>query len=95
MELFAAGEVQVPGDEEAAQVELPLLYLSRRLREALKLEELLTAHQIDYLVEAGPYIGGLLIRRELTGAYFYVAGADLARARELLTANGYKPFIQS
>ena len=38
--------------------------MARRLREALKLETLLTEAGIDYLVETGPYTGGLLIKRD-------------------------------
>jgi hypothetical protein len=91
----AAGrEIQVGAEEDVSEVELPLLYLSKRLREALRLEGFLTSNNIDYLVEAGPYTGGLLFRRELTGAYFFVAEADLARARDLIAANGYRPFSE-
>ena len=71
--------------------ELVVVYLARRLKESLKVEELLTQHQIDYLVETGTYLGGFLFRRELTGAYFYVPPGEAPRTRELLTANGYKP----
>jgi hypothetical protein len=74
-------------------VELDLLYMARRLREALALEKLLTDAEIDYLVEPNTYIGGLLIKRELTGAYFYVAPADDSRARDLLVQHHYKPYI--
>jgi hypothetical protein len=72
--------------------ELDLLYMARTLRSALKLENLLTESSIDYLVETGLYRSGWLIRRELTGAFFYVAPGDLSRARELLLRNGYKPY---
>jgi hypothetical protein len=72
-------------------VELPLLYLARALRDALKLEDLLAAGGVDYLVETGMYTSGFLIRRELTGAYFYISPTDEARARDLLLANGFKP----
>ncbi|MGA7411706.1 MAG: hypothetical protein WBW33_14600 [Bryobacteraceae bacterium] len=72
-------------------IELPLVYLARSLRDALKLEDLLTASGIDYLVETGTYTSGFLIRRELTGAYFYVSPADEVRTRALLVANGFKP----
>ena len=74
------------------EAELDLLYMSRRLREALKLETLLTEAGFDYLVETGLYTGDLLMRRELTGAFFYVAPADLIRARELLLENRYRPY---
>lgn len=75
-------------------VELELLYLSRRLREALRLEKMLTDAGLDYLVEAGPYVSGFLIKRELTGAYFYVAPSDLEKARGILSERGYKPYME-
>ncbi|MGI9074994.1 MAG: hypothetical protein ACR2JB_27600 [Bryobacteraceae bacterium] len=74
------------------EAELDLLYMARRLREALKLEALLTEAGLDYLVETGTYTGGFLMRRDLAGAFFYVAPADLTRARELLLKNRYRPY---
>lgn len=74
------------------ELELDLLYMARRLREALKLEGLLTEAGLDYVVETGTYTGGLLIKRDLAGAFFYVAPADLAQAREVLLRNRYKPY---
>jgi len=76
-------------------VELDLVYMARRLREALKLEDLLTSEGIDYLVETGTYNGGLLIKRDLTGAFFYVGPADLSAARDVLVRNNYKPYERS
>ncbi len=78
--------------EDFADEELDLLYISKRLREALKIEALLTEAGLDYLVETGTYVGGLLFRRELAGAFFYVAPAELNRAREVMTRNRYKPY---
>jgi hypothetical protein len=75
--------------------ELTLLYMARLLRDALKLEELLTAGGVEYTVETGTYTSGFLIRRELTGAYFYVSPTDEARASELLAGNGFKPYQQT
>ena len=71
--------------------ELHLLYMARRLREALAVEVVLGQAEIDYFVEPGPYQGGFLFTRELTGAFFYVLPADLARAREVLERNKYRP----
>lgn len=76
------------------EVELDLVYMARRLREALKIEKLLTEAGIEYLVETGSYTGGLLMRRDLTGAFFYVAPADLVRTRSLLDANRYRPYLK-
>lgn len=74
------------------ELELDLLYMAKRLREALRIEKLLTDNALDYLVETGTYTGGLLMKRDLTGAFFYVAPADLARARELLVVKRYRPY---
>jgi prenyltransferase beta subunit len=74
------------------EAELDLVYMARRLREALKLETLLTEAGIEYLVETGSYTGGFLMRRELTGAFFYVAPSDLTRARDVLLKNRYTPY---
>ena len=72
--------------------ELDLIYMARRLRGALRLETLLTEAGINYMVETGTYTGGLLLKRELAGAFFYVAPADLGSAREILLKNRYKPY---
>lgn len=72
--------------------ELSLIYMARRLRDALKIEDLLTAAAIDYSVETGTYLGGLLFRRELTGAFIYVTPADADRAKQVLLDNRYQPY---
>ncbi|MCU1294784.1 MAG: hypothetical protein JWP08_3634 [Bryobacterales bacterium] len=72
--------------------ELSLLYMARRLPDALKLERILTEAGIDYLVETGTYTGGLLMRRELMGAYFYVSDSVIEESRTLLVSNRYKPY---
>lgn len=76
----------------AEDLELDLVYMSRRLRESLKIEDLLTAAGIEYLVETGTYTGGFLMRRDLTGAFFYVSPADLEQARRLLIENRFRPY---
>lgn len=73
-------------------VELQLLFMARRLREALAVEMLLGKAEIDYFVEPGPYRGGLLFPRELIGAFFYVLPAQLAKAREVLQSHKYRPY---
>lgn len=74
--------------------ELHLLYMARRLREALAVEMLLSQAEVEYFVEPGPYQGGLIFTRELTGAYFYVRPSDIPRAREILLRGNYKPYDQ-
>lgn len=71
--------------------ELSLVYIAKRLKEALKLEELLTQSGVEYLVEPDKYRGGLIFQTERVGAFFYVAPAAETGARRLLTENGYTP----
>jgi hypothetical protein len=75
--------------------ELHLLYMSRRLRQALAVETVLGQAEIDYFVEPGPYQGGFLFKRELIGAFFYVLPADLSRAREVLLRHKYRPYEET
>jgi hypothetical protein len=72
--------------------ETRLVYIAKRLREALALEELLTAAGIDYLVEADSYRGGFIFQSERIGAFFYVGEEAEAQARDLLARNRYRPF---
>ncbi len=75
-----------------ADIELDLIYVAKKLREAIKIEALLTAADVDYFVEPDSYVGGLLFRRELTGAFFYVLPVDVERARQILLGERYKPY---
>ena len=72
--------------------ELDLIFMARRLRDALKLEKLLGEAGIDYAVETGTYTSGVLIKRDLAGAFFYVAPADAEKGRSLVAQSGYKPY---
>ena len=74
------------------ETELDLLFMARRLRDALKLEKLLDEAGIDYAVETGTYTSGVLIKRDLAGAFFYVNPGEAERSRVLLAQNGYKPY---
>lgn len=74
------------------EAELDLVYMARRLSDALSLENVLTAAGVEYLVETGTYTGGFFIKRDLTGAFFYVAPKDLQATRELLLRNSLKPY---
>lgn len=71
--------------------ELVLLYIAKRLHEALKLEALLTGAGLDYLVEPDRYQGGILFRTERVGAFFYVSPEAAEAARQLLRHQGYRP----
>ena len=72
-------------------VELALIYIAKRLNESLRVEEVLNAGGLDYLVEPDRYRGGLIFQTERIGAFFYVVPEKETEARGLLTTQGYKP----
>ena len=74
------------------EAELVLVYIAKKLKEALALEELLTASEIDYLVEPDTYKGGWIFMTERVGAFFYVAPEAEATTRGVLAANRYKAY---
>jgi len=71
---------------------LDLLYIAKKLKEALRLEDLLTGAGIDYAVETDEYVGGVLFRSARVGAFFYVLPDNLQPARNVLRENGFKVF---
>jgi hypothetical protein len=72
--------------------EMDLVYIAKKLKEALQLEKVLTAAGIDYAVEADQYIGGFLFKRERTGAFFYVLPDILNEARNVMSSEGFTPY---
>ncbi|MGA3187791.1 MAG: hypothetical protein ABSF22_11845 [Bryobacteraceae bacterium] len=71
-------------------VELVLVYIAKKLKEALAIEALFTESGLDYVVEPDTYSGGIIFRTERTGAFFYVAPQAQTAARDLLQREGYK-----
>lgn len=72
--------------------EMDLIFIAKRLKDALRLEDLLTQAEIDYAVETDTYQGGVMFLSERTGAFFYVLPDVLDRAKEVMTRNGVKLF---
>lgn len=72
--------------------DLSLLYIAKKLKEAVALEALLTAAGQDYLVEPDHYSGGLIFRSERVGAFFYVVPEQEAAAQGVLRGAGYRPY---
>ena len=70
-------------------VELVLVYIAKKLKEALAIEELFTESGLDYLVEPDTYSGGIIFRAERTGAFFYVAPENQFIAQGILTRANY------
>ena len=72
-----------------------LIYIAKKLREALRLESIFTEAGLDYGVEADEYRGGVLFRSVRVGAFFYVRPEAVDVAHEIMRRHGYKPVIGS
>ena len=72
--------------------ELNLIYVAKKLKEALRLEELLTGAGLDYIVEPDKYTGGIIFRSERIGAFFYVAPENDNAARDVMHRGGFAPY---
>ena len=68
---------------------LTKVFIAARLKEARRVEELLTGHGVNYVVKVEPFIGGFLSAlRPRQGAVFYVQEAQASFCRDRLTAAG-------
>jgi len=72
--------------------ELALVFMARRLKEALAVEKLFDERGLDYALETGPYQSGLLFRTTKIGVYFYTAPGEEGRARALLAERGFQVY---
>lgn len=71
--------------------EAVLIYIAKRLKDALRLESLLTEAGVDYGVEADEYHGGVIFRRMRVGAFFYVRPETVDLTHRIMRENGYRP----
>ena len=71
-----------------------LVYIAKRLHDALALEDALTGAGVDYGVEADEYRGGVIFRRIRTGAFFYVLPESVQAAHQVIARTGFKPFVE-
>ena len=69
-----------------------LVYIAKRLRDAQRLESILTAAGVDYGVEADSYRGGIIFQTERIGAFFYVLPETLEATYQIMRENGYRPY---
>ena len=70
-----------------------LIYIGKKLKDSLRLEEVFTQAGVDYGVEADEYRGGVIFRSVRAGAFFYVLAETVERAHEVMRQAGYKPYI--
>jgi hypothetical protein len=75
-------------------VEPELIYIAKRLRDAIRLESVLTGAGIDYAVEPDHYEGGVIFRTMRVGAFFYIRPEWRGRAAAVMVENGYVPLAQ-
>ena len=69
-----------------------LIYIAKKLKEALALEQVLSEAGVDYGVEPDRYKGGFVFQTERIGAFFYVLEEAAEAARQVLTTHGYRPY---
>jgi len=70
--------------------EMDLVYIAKKLREALRLESAFTESGVEYAVETDKYLGGVLFRSERMGAFFYVLPEAVEQAREIMRQHGFQ-----
>jgi hypothetical protein len=65
------------------------IFISRTLRQARKVEALLTQAGVHYVVQVEPYSRSILFGTVRYGAAFYVAATQAVHCREQLVAAGF------
>jgi len=70
--------------------EMDLIYIARKLKEAQRLEGVLTESGVEYAVEADKYSGGVIFRSERIGAFFYVLPEAVQQAHEVMSKHGFQ-----
>jgi hypothetical protein len=73
--------------------EAVLVYIAKKLKDALQLEAIFTEAGIGYGVEADEYRGGVIFRSVRAGAFFYVLPETVDAAHSVMLRNHYKPFV--
>jgi len=71
-----------------------LIFIAKKLRDATRLESVLTEAQVDYGVEADEYRGGVVFASTRIGAFFYVLPETAEAARQTMERAGFKPYLE-
>jgi hypothetical protein len=69
---------------------MDLIYIAKKLKDALRLESALTQSGVDYAIETDKYLGGVIFRSERVGAFFYVLPEALEQARMVMQQHGFQ-----
>jgi hypothetical protein len=78
--------------EHFGDQELTLIYIAKQLKDALRLETVLTEAGLGYQVGPPQGSGGSIFQSERVGAFFYVAPGDEGAAKDTLSRNGFQPY---
>jgi hypothetical protein len=70
-----------------------LVYIAKKLKDALRLESVFNEAGVDYGVEADEYRGGVVFQSARVGAFFYVLEPSAAAARDVMTRNRFVPYV--
>jgi hypothetical protein len=68
-----------------------LVFIAKKLKDALRLEKLFEEAGLDFGVEADEYRGGVIFRNVRVGAFFYVLPEAVEAAHQVLLANNLTP----
>jgi hypothetical protein len=71
-----------------------LVYIAKKLKDALRLEGIFTDSGVDFGVEADEYRAGVVFRTVRTGAFFYVLPETVEAAHSAMRRNGYTPYVE-
>jgi hypothetical protein len=74
--------------------EMDLVYIAKKLKEALRLESALTESGVDYAVETDKYSGGVIFRSERVGVFFYVLPESADQARATMREHGFRFLVE-
>jgi hypothetical protein len=83
------------GPDYFTDTEPELVFIAKRLTDAIALEALLTGAEVDYAVETDEYQGGMIFRSVRVGAFFYVLPEAREQAVALMLKNGYVPVARN
>ena len=70
-----------------------LVYIAKKLKDAVRLEGVFTSSNLDYGVEVDEYRGGVIFGSVRAGAFFYVLPETVESAHEVMRRSGYKPYL--
>ena len=71
-----------------------LVYIAKKLKDALRLEAVFTERGLDFGVEADEYRGGIIFRSVRAGAFFYVLPDAVGAAHDAMQSHGFKPYVE-